>query len=137
MQSLHDGERWVHTPLRLSVFIEAPRAAIDGVLDKHANVRALVGNGWISLFQLDEDERAIYARRVGGGSVKRPRSSGRRRSHVSEHDDAAGGQVPSRGGGGGETGALLFVRSVADLLVRRVGGERTSFAPPHVWITQR
>ena len=27
MQSIHDGERFVHTPLRLSVFIEAPRCA--------------------------------------------------------------------------------------------------------------
>ena len=26
MQSLHDGEKWIHTPLRLSVFIQAPRA---------------------------------------------------------------------------------------------------------------
>ena len=29
LQSLHDGERWVHTPLRLAVFIEASREAID------------------------------------------------------------------------------------------------------------
>lgn len=65
MQSLHDGERWRHTPLRLSVFIEAPRSAIDAVLDTHANVRALVANGWISLFQLDEQEGAIYAWQEG------------------------------------------------------------------------
>lgn len=63
MQSLHDGERWVHVPLRLSVFIEAPRSAMDAVLDKHANVRALIDNGWISLFQLDEEAGAIYALR--------------------------------------------------------------------------
>ncbi|CAN5907959.1 YbcC family protein [soil metagenome] len=65
MQSLHDGERWVHTPLRLSVFIEAPRSAIDGVLAKHAHVRALVTHGWVSLFQIDDDEGAIYALRGG------------------------------------------------------------------------
>ncbi|MDP2269516.1 MAG: DUF2309 domain-containing protein [Archangium sp.] len=59
LQSVHDGERWVHTPLRLSVFIEAPRAAITGVLEKHPNVRALVTNGWLSLFQLDEAERSV------------------------------------------------------------------------------
>jgi uncharacterized protein YbcC (UPF0753/DUF2309 family) len=61
MQSLHDGARWVHTPLRLSVFLEAPRSAIDAVLDKHATVRALADNGWISLFQIDDEECAIYA----------------------------------------------------------------------------
>jgi len=60
IQSLHDGERWMHTPLRLSVFIEAPRSAIDGVLRRHATVRDLVGNGWVSLFQLDEQECAVY-----------------------------------------------------------------------------
>ena len=47
------------------VFIEAPRAAIDRVLDKHAHVQALVDNGWLSLFQLDEQEGAIYAFRGG------------------------------------------------------------------------
>ncbi|MEZ4404906.1 MAG: putative inorganic carbon transporter subunit DabA [Polyangiales bacterium] len=66
MQSLHDGERWVHTPLRLSVFIEAPRPAIDGVLKKHRAVRDLARNGWLSLFQLDETERAVFALRDDG-----------------------------------------------------------------------
>jgi len=64
MQSLHDGERWVHTPLRLSVFIEAPRHAIDAVLAKHATVRALASNGWLELFQLDAREEAIFAHRA-------------------------------------------------------------------------
>jgi len=63
LQSVHDGERWVHTPLRLSVFIEAPRSAIEGVLEKHATVRDLVTHGWMSLFQLDEEEGAVYALR--------------------------------------------------------------------------
>jgi uncharacterized protein YbcC (UPF0753/DUF2309 family) len=44
MQSIHDGERWVHTPLRLSVFIEAPRNEIDNIIDKHAVVKQLVDN---------------------------------------------------------------------------------------------
>lgn len=63
LQSLHDGERWVHAPLRLSVFIEAPRSAIDRVLEKHPSVRALVDNEWLHLFQLDLDARAVFARR--------------------------------------------------------------------------
>ncbi|MFO0617727.1 MAG: DUF2309 domain-containing protein [Polyangiaceae bacterium] len=58
-QSLHDGERWMHPPLRLSVFIEAPRAAIDRVLEKHSKVRELVDNEWLHLFQIDENERSI------------------------------------------------------------------------------
>jgi uncharacterized protein YbcC (UPF0753/DUF2309 family) len=65
LQSLHDGEHWVHSPLRLAVFIEAQRPAIDRVLEKHPKVAELVTNEWLHLFQLDPAERAIYARRDG------------------------------------------------------------------------
>jgi len=63
MQSLHDGERWVHQPLRLSVFIEAPLSAIDGVIAKHATVRHLVTNGWVHLFQIDAARKRLHAYR--------------------------------------------------------------------------
>ncbi len=53
MQSLHDGKQWQHTPLRLSVFIEAPQAAIDSIIAKNAVVRQLVENQWLHLFQID------------------------------------------------------------------------------------
>ena len=66
LQSLHDGERWVHAPLRLAVIIEASRPAIDRVLEKHTKVRELVDNEWLHLFQLDASERTIFARRNGG-----------------------------------------------------------------------
>ena len=55
MQSLHDGSQWQHTPLRLSVFIEAPQAAIDSIIAKHAVVRQLVDNQWLHLFQMQAD----------------------------------------------------------------------------------
>ncbi|MBX7081461.1 MAG: DUF2309 domain-containing protein [Nannocystaceae bacterium] len=64
LQSLHDGARWVHTPLRLSVFIEAPRTSIDGVLAKHAKLRDLVHHGWLSLFQLDVSDCSVHARHL-------------------------------------------------------------------------
>ena len=53
MQSLHNGSQWQHTPLRLSVFIEAPKAAIDSIIAKHALVRQLVHNQWLHLFQIE------------------------------------------------------------------------------------
>lgn len=53
MQSLHDGQALRHTPLRLSVFIEAPRDAIDAVMAQHAVVRHLINNGWMHLFWLE------------------------------------------------------------------------------------
>lgn len=65
LQSLHDGDRWLHTPLRLSVFIEASRAAIAGVLRKNEKVRALVDNEWLSLFQIDPGDGAVHAYRSG------------------------------------------------------------------------
>ncbi len=55
MQSLHDGTDWQHTPLRLSVFIEAPQAAIASIIAKHAVVRQLVENQWLHLFQMQAD----------------------------------------------------------------------------------
>jgi hypothetical protein len=61
MQSLHDGSQWQHTPLRLSVFIEAPQAAIDCIVAKHAVVRQLVNNQWLHLFQMQAD--------IPGGAV--------------------------------------------------------------------
>ena len=55
MQSLHDGVNWQHTPLRLSVFIEAPQSAIESIIAKHAVVRNLVDNQWLHLFQMQAD----------------------------------------------------------------------------------
>ena len=53
-QSVHDGERYVHEPLRLSVCIEAPREAMSEILSRHEVVRALFDNHWLHLFALDE-----------------------------------------------------------------------------------
>lgn len=53
LQSIHDGKRWMHQPVRLSVFIEAGRESIEQVLLKHANIRELVCNGWLYVFALE------------------------------------------------------------------------------------
>ncbi len=66
MQSLHDGERFVHTPLRLSVFIEAPRGEIDRIIAKHAVVRQLVDNAWLHLFHIEPAGTAVSRYRPGG-----------------------------------------------------------------------
>lgn len=65
LQSLHDGHTLRHMPLRLSVFIEAPQASIDAVIQKHGVVRELVHNHWIHLFQITPDSRTISNYRVG------------------------------------------------------------------------
>ena len=52
-QAVHDGSGLVHDPLRLSVMIEAPQAAIADILARHGGVRALFDNGWLHLFTLE------------------------------------------------------------------------------------
>ena len=52
-QAVHDGVGLVHDPLRLSVMIEAPQAAIADVLARHDGLRALFDNGWLHLFALE------------------------------------------------------------------------------------
>ncbi len=59
-QSLHDGERWVHEPLRLTVIIDAPALAIERVIQRHAAVRQLVDNGWIHLWRFNAARFSRY-----------------------------------------------------------------------------
>ena len=59
-QSIHDGERYIHEPLRLSVCIEAPRDAMTDILARHEGVRALFDNRWLHLFALDEAGRMAW-----------------------------------------------------------------------------
>jgi uncharacterized protein YbcC (UPF0753/DUF2309 family) len=66
LQSVHDGERFVHDPLRLAVIVEAPAADIDGILARHPSVAELFDNGWLSLYRLDAQGRVAGRRHRGG-----------------------------------------------------------------------
>ncbi|NNU79438.1 DUF2309 domain-containing protein [Halovulum dunhuangense] len=57
IQSLHDGSRLVHEPLRLTVMAEAPADAIAAIVARHPDLQRLVGNGWIALFAMDAEGR--------------------------------------------------------------------------------
>ena len=59
-QSVHDGERYIHEPLRLSVCIEAPCEAMTDILRRHDNVRVLFDNRWLHLFALDDEGRMAW-----------------------------------------------------------------------------
>ena len=59
-QSVHDGETHAHAPLRLSVCIEAPRAAMTQILARHDGVRALFDHRWLHLFALDDTGRMAW-----------------------------------------------------------------------------
>ncbi len=64
-QSVHDGERLVHEPMRLNVVIEAPIAAMNAIIAKHALVRTMLDNGWLHLYALG-DAGAVTHRYLGG-----------------------------------------------------------------------
>ncbi len=53
-QSVHDGDKLVHEPMRLSVMIAAPSEAMSAIIAKHDAVRALLDHGWLHLFALDD-----------------------------------------------------------------------------------
>jgi len=59
MQSLHNGEQWMHEPLRLSVYIDAPADAISAIAERHEVVRQLIDNDWLYLFRIDDEAGAI------------------------------------------------------------------------------
>ncbi|WP_395703257.1 putative inorganic carbon transporter subunit DabA [Aquabacterium sp.] len=66
-QSVHDGRTLRHTPLRLSVFVQAGRAAIDAVIGANDTVRCLVDNGWLHLLAIEGQATPTFARRLRGG----------------------------------------------------------------------
>jgi uncharacterized protein YbcC (UPF0753/DUF2309 family) len=79
LQAIHDGTGFVHEPLRLSVLIDAPTAAITEILTRHPPVRELFDNGWLHLLALDGSSitaryrpgllwKSEYANETAGGS---------------------------------------------------------------------
>ncbi len=60
LQSIHDGENFMHEPRRLTVYIEASRPAIESVLEAQTGVKNLFTHGWIHLCALEGDECYRY-----------------------------------------------------------------------------
>jgi uncharacterized protein YbcC (UPF0753/DUF2309 family) len=58
-QSVHNGRDWMHTPLRLSAYLQAPAEAIARIYKAHANVAQLVDNDWLYLFRLSDTGEPI------------------------------------------------------------------------------
>ncbi len=66
LQSLHDGEKWIHEPLRLSVFVQASTQAIDQIMASHDSVRYLATNKWLFLYAIGDPGEPIH-RFIGSG----------------------------------------------------------------------
>jgi uncharacterized protein YbcC (UPF0753/DUF2309 family) len=65
-QSVHDGERFVHEPLRLHAVVEAPLDKIEGVLMAHDSVRELIENRWIHLIAVEPGSSRFHQWHAGG-----------------------------------------------------------------------
>lgn len=63
-QSVHDGQKFVHHPVRLNVVIAAPIEAMNLVIKKNSSVRNLVDNKWIHLYA-QSDESKVAQRYLG------------------------------------------------------------------------
>ena len=68
-QSVHDGEKLIHEPLRLHACIAADTKILDGILERQNHVRHLVENAWVHLIALGEDGKQ-WARRQSDGTWK-------------------------------------------------------------------
>ncbi len=60
LQSVDTGKGLAHEPVRLAAFVAAPLAALDAVLDRHPELRALLANGWVRLHRLDDAGRTTH-----------------------------------------------------------------------------
>jgi uncharacterized protein YbcC (UPF0753/DUF2309 family) len=59
-QSIHDGERFVHEPRRLAVYLEAAPSKIAAVLESQPSVRQIFDYGWLHLFALQDSDCFRY-----------------------------------------------------------------------------
>ena len=59
LQSVNDGPRHYHQPVRLLVLIEAPTERISAAIEKHTLLGHLLHNQWIHLMAIDPATRAF------------------------------------------------------------------------------
>lgn len=64
-QSVHDGEKYRHQPVRLSAFIQAPKEAIDQIIERHQDVASLVDNQWLFIYHIDDNHQVWKRHRNG------------------------------------------------------------------------
>ena len=70
MQSLHDGEKFLHEPMRLNAVIEAPLEAMSAVIERHDGLRELLDNDWLHLFAMNAEGQIAHRYQSGGKWVE-------------------------------------------------------------------
>jgi uncharacterized protein len=66
LQSVHDGAKLYHEPLRLHACIAAEPEVLDGILSRQKHLNDLVVNGWIHFFALGANGQLWQKRRADG-----------------------------------------------------------------------
>ncbi|MDP2027488.1 YbcC family protein [Sulfuriferula sp.] len=61
LQSVHDGQRWMHEPIRLTVVIAAPAHMVSRIVERHPKIKHLVDNRWLWLWLLEDEGNALVA----------------------------------------------------------------------------
>ena len=59
-QTVMDGPRPYHEPMRLLTVIEAPRERIDQVIRGHRHLQHLYDNEWVALMAIEPEEGILY-----------------------------------------------------------------------------
>lgn len=72
MQSIHNGRDWMHEFIRLSVYIDAPKAEIEKVANKHSIVKQLIDNDWLYLHCLPNETQGIERYYKNSWHLKHP-----------------------------------------------------------------
>ena len=88
LQSVHDGTREMHEPLRLNVIVEAPIEAMNAVIERNEHLRHLVDHGWLHLWAMGSTGRLAH-RYVGRGRWARVRGAGSTTPEARSAEEAA------------------------------------------------
>lgn len=67
LQSVSDGTRWAHEPLRLLALVEAPVERIESVLGRQPGVARLIEREWITVVARDPETGAFLRRLPASG----------------------------------------------------------------------
>ncbi len=59
-QTVMDGDKPYHAPMRLLTLIEAPRTQISSIIERHRVLQHLYDNEWVHLTALDPADKTFY-----------------------------------------------------------------------------
>jgi uncharacterized protein YbcC (UPF0753/DUF2309 family) len=60
IQTVFDGEKPYHEPMRLFTIIEAPMSIIEDIINRHNLLQRITRNGWIHIVALDPDTMEFF-----------------------------------------------------------------------------